>query len=289
MTGYLPNVPGVRIPYHRDGSLVKRVDTTGSGAWTPTSAWTSVTSGEVNEMNDGDGTGIVWFTVGNTTPGNGSMIAIVFPQPITITGHNLMAAIVYAPVAQIFYSTDTIDGTDGTWTPDAANYSTTLTPSEWRNVTNVNIPNVKGIRLCAYSTSGNGHTTTLLDAQIYGQWSPMTLAAWHPTLDQQIDGHELDFGDVMLGSMYTKQFRIKNGRSLVANNVVVSCTSGRAEFISGLTFSLDGTTFTPTVTIPTIAAGGISGTIHVRRTVSAGQTPNIIAMAPIDFVATTWT
>lgn len=289
MAGFLPNVPGVRIPYHRDGSLVKYVTTNGSTAWNLTGSWTTVASGNVNEMNDGDTSGVLLYSVGNGASGTGAIYVIVFPQTVTLTGHNLIRSGAYGPGGGIYWSADTIDGTDGTWNLEVINWDTLTTAAAYRSITPVNIPNVKAVRIGGYDVSGNASSTTILDAAFYGQWAPQTLAAWHPTLDQQINGHELDFGDVLLGNVYNKQFRIKNGRALTANNVVISCTTGTTEFISGLTLSLDGTTFTGSVTVPSIAPGGISGTVYVRRTVSAGQSANILAMAPIDFIATTWT
>lgn len=289
MAGFLPNVPGVRIPYHRDGTLIKKVNTNGSSAWSQTSSWAAVSSGDAIEMNDGDTTGVAWYSTG--TGGVGALWALVFPQSITWLGHNVLFTNTasYVPGGGLYWSSDTIDGTDGIWTYEAMNASSQLTSNSFRSISNVNIPNVKGIRLGGYNNTSNGESCTLIELQLYGQWAPATLAAWHPTLDQQIDGHELDFGDVLLGNVYNKQFRIKNGHTLTANNVTVSCTAGTAEFISGLSFSLDGSTYTSSVTISSIAPGAISGTVYVRRTVSAGQTANILALAPIDFIATTWT
>ena len=289
MAGFLPNVPGVRIPYHRDGSLVKYVTTSGSATYTPSGSWTTTSASVVTEMNDGDTVCSHLYTATST---NGGMYAIVFPQTVTITGCNFITTGTNKGITHLLWSTDTVDGTDGTWNTESIDNSFssggTHTPIVMRTITATNLVGVKGVRVAGYQAIGSTQTANI-EAQLYGQWTPATLAAWHPTLDQQINGHELDFGDVILGNAYNKQFRIKNGNSLIANNVVISCTSGTAEFISGLTFSLDGTNFSSSVTIPSIAAGAISGTVYVRRTVSAGQSANILAMAPIDFIATSWT
>lgn len=283
MAGFYTDVPGVRIPYHVDGSSMRWVTAPGKVI---SSAWTNFTPTEMAEVNDGDG---VDFSAGVFTS-TGRFIAWIFAQPIAlVTGHCLrFAAPNNGADANLEYSTNTSDGTDGTWLTTPLNAGTSIGSALRTSITGVSLANVKGFRIHG-SSGAVASGFTLRDCAFYGTWTPASLAGWHPTLDQQISGAHLDFGDVGLGQTAVKQFRIKNGRTLQANNVVVSPQNGTTAMLAGLQVSLDGSAYASNVTIPSIAAGAISPVIYLRRIVGLAETPGITGFVPVQFVATTWT
>lgn len=97
MAGTYPDVPGPRIAYDRDGSTGVRIS---SG-----NAITSLTAGEMNNLNDedGDSTGM---------SGANGRIAIFFPVPMTIVG----CFHVGSSTITTEKSSNTTNGVDGTWT-----------------------------------------------------------------------------------------------------------------------------------------------------------------------------
>jgi hypothetical protein len=287
MAGIYADVPGVRIPYHVDGSLVRWATTVSNSNRTISSAWTAYSAADAAEMNDGDTTDVLMVSCNAYA---GRMIAFIFPQPVTILGHNLL--FYYSGgvdhVFDLSYSTDTTDGGDGTWNITPHNMDTT-TGSALRQMTAVNFPSVRGMRL--WMTNGYSGTANYYarDMAFYGSWTPATLAGWHPTSDIQVPPAQLDFGDIATGTQATKQFRIKNGRSLTANNVVVSAAAGNVQTAGGMSLSTDNVTFTPTVTIASIAPGAISPIVYVKRTVGSGEMVGNIGIATVQFIAGSWT
>lgn len=289
MAGTYSDVPGVRIPYNLDGSMVKLATTVYWNDPTISSSWVAVSNGDVSNMVDGSNSTFYSFTHGVYS---GRMLSIAFPQPINITGHNIIAPVTNGSIgSSLYYSTDTNDGTDGSWsTAQPSNQDVTVSPATFRNITSVNWAGVKGVRFFSfYNGSGSTWYQYLYDFGLYGTWTPGTLAGWHPTLDQQIGGADLDFGDIALGTVHTKTFRIKNGRGLQANTVTVTSTMGETQTRSGLLFSDDNTNWATSIILPSIAAGAISPILYVKRTVGAGETPSLNGSAEISFVAGSWT
>jgi hypothetical protein len=284
MAGQYPDVPGVRIPYHVDGSLVKVATSDASAVITGT--WTNISNNDVASLNDGNSaTG--WAP--NVTSHH--ILSFALPYSVQFTGHNLILNATqpaHNAIDNLYYSKDTTDGTDGTWTSIAHEADTNYTSAvSLRSFTSVNIVDVKGFRVLFRRQTL--YELSLIDIAFYGLWTPTTLAAWHPTQDQQINGAHLDFGNILLGTTpAARQFRIKNGTGSTANSVLVSVPVGAPNIVANLKFSLDGSTYTSSVTIPTIVSGGISPPIYVRRTVLAGEVPNSVGSVPIVFTASSW-
>jgi hypothetical protein len=284
MAGLYADVPGARVPYHVDGTLVRYVTSTVGGA--VNGSWNAWTAGDATEMNDGDTTDIYFSVPGST----GRLLGWVFPQPVNLVGHNiLLNASGGTPlIGTLDYSTNTTDGTDGTWNSTSSSTDSSI-GSALRSITTVSLSGLRGLRLNCASNSGITTNWYIRDIAFYGTWTPATLAGWHPTLDQQIGGAHLDFGDIALGTAVTKQFRIKNGAAATANNVVVSVGDGNTVTVAGLSLSLDNATYATTRTIPSIAPGAISPVVYVRRSVLVTENQGNIGIAPIKFAATTWT
>lgn len=286
MTGFYADVPGVRVPFHNDGSITKWAkNSSAASPMTITTAWTVIP--DTTNSNNGtiDNSSISWAAANE-----GYVIATAFATPITLVGHRVMMGANIDPAGSAMtYSTDTTDGTDGVWN--------TLTPHSVsigqpegtiRSIQLCNIPNVKGIRVSSWAT-GTGRTISFSDVAYYAEWTPASLIAWNPTLNERLGGAGLDFGNTLLGLVYTKTFRVKNATAQTASGVLVSCTSGKAAVVNGLTFSTDNATFSTNITIPSIAPGGISPVIYVKRTVSPVEAVNVPGGAQINMTASSWT
>lgn len=290
MAGYLPDVPGVRVPYHLDGSLVQVgvsvMATPAIPAASP--AWAVVAS--PLSMNDGD---ISTSAAIGITANSGFVVSILFPQPITVLGYLADFANILSSTStnyrQAAYSLDTTNGIDGTWTALAGSDSGAANDTVLRqSIVSCNIPNVRGFRQGG-GRSGTNMATNCKEFAVYGEWTPAGLHGWHPTLDERLAGPGLDFGNVPVGTVHVKTFRVKNFSTQTANSVVISVGGGTAPMKSALEFSTDGSTWGPTATIPSIAPGAVSGLIQVRRTVGLAEAPNVPGTTLIHVSATSWT
>lgn len=261
MAGFYPDVPGQRIPYDVDGTLIYKVD--------ESNIITQLTGASVTGMNDESDTG--W------AGGSGKWLGFIFPEPRTISGLYVSNVSGWGTpnCGQIAVSTDTTNIIDGTWTEVIADFTsqaTSLTRPFYRTnivpITNMN--NVKAVRFF-WAQYGASTNVTWRSIHFYGSWSNPGdyLQGWHPTLNQALQGADLDFGDTPQGTTDTKQFRVKNvSATLTANDTVISdeaLTDASPSIPPQYQYSLDGITFTQTVTIPSIAPATISPVVYVRR------------------------
>ena len=188
-------------------------------------------------------------------------------------------------------SSNTTNGEDGTWTTRYINTDI----NGWLNLTTVQLRTplvvswsaVKAIRMYDYYQTSTGPRTWGY-AHFWGNFSRPGLAFWDVSADNIMNGQNLDFGDVTQGSVYTRQFRIKNNSAQTANNVLVSAQAGaRGQILNGLEFD-GGSGYGADYTIPTIAPGAISPVITVRRTVSP-TAPLDIGAGRVMAVPQSWT
>ena len=274
MAGFYPDVPGARIPYDVDGTI-----------WyvygTPPSV---ISNANVINLNDESSSAL-------SSPQDGGTIFCIFPAPRDISH---MCVITHASGVSTQYSSDTTNGIDGTWTagpsfPSAISPSTN--PLYRTNITAVNLTGIKSIKFTF--NFGGAYTSRIQTIHMYGSWSAPgdVLRGWHPTLNQALIGADLDFGDAMQGTTATKTFRIKNiSASLTANSVVVSdevLTNMTPDIPAQYDYSLDGTNFSQTVTIPSIGPGAISSVVTVRRTTAANAALGLHSIR-IKAVAGSW-
>lgn len=293
MAGVYPDVPGVRLPYDVDGTSVKIAPTISHANPAINGSWTVVAAGDLNAMNDGTYTN----AAANVAPGaySGRMYAFTFPQPVSIVGYKFAgyreSNFSFINVSGFYLSTDTTDGSDGTWgSNQAVNVDWSPTLVTMRSFNTVTWNNIKGIRIwITIDDNSSIRTWAIRDLALYSTWTSAGLMGWHPTLNQQIGGADLDVGDVPLGTVHTKTFRIKNQNALQANTVLIASTRGVASTVAGLEFSSDNTNWDTTLTLTSIAAGAISPVLYVRRTIGAGETANIPGIAQITFTAGSWT
>lgn len=265
MAGTFPDVPGHRFMYDQDGSVFLT---------SPVSATSPLTVADPMLLNDED----LSDNIGSGT-GNGGYreFVLAFPEARDITGM-FVSYLNAASSIQYSYSLDTTDGSDGTWTALAVIGGTgnAVNPQMRTAIQPLSLSGVKGIKIRGTSV-GSSNSLFLQVWHVYGSvpitGSPERIEFWQPAADSILDKAGLDFGDMALGSTKTKTFRVKNlSTTKTATGVVISANNlsgGTANdaMITGLEFSLDGTTWETSVTIPSIAPEAISGVVTIRRTV----------------------
>lgn len=281
MAGIYADIPGTRFALDQDGTVLKWRNYTTSGSWTDISGSIAEIQ-KVNTTNFIDISGIGGFQY--------VQFAFAFPEPRTINGAYIhggwpSGANVTTDNLGWEYSTDTTDGTDGTWSSVTVTFASfaqhnslvgVSKPYYRSDIATVAISNVKGVRVRLNSASGFGNPR-LCVLHMYGT-RPTTsvdrLAFWHPSSDQAIGAAALDFGDIAQGSVMTKQFRIKNlSNTLTANNITLQVSDLLPEYTgTGLQVSTDNVTYQNSVNIGNLASGVISSTLYVRRTVPGAET-----------------
>jgi hypothetical protein len=243
MAGSYPDHPAPRLPLDLDGSVLF-IGTT------------QQTNATLKALQDDSSAGV-------NIPGFGTA-TILFPTPRVIKGAHI--AFPYVSASQ--YSTDTTNGVDGTWTATGALPSRGTTAADLRLITALDLTNVKAMRF----SSSNNSSRLFSTWHLYG-WpvsaSGDRLDFWDPTLDQRLAGAALDWGDVQQNATPAdKTFRIKNASAtLTAAGVTVATevlTDATPSLASQITYSLDGSAFTSTVSLPDLDPGDISPVVTVR-------------------------
>lgn len=205
---------------------------------------------------------------------------LLSPEPYDIT-HFIFGAYANGGGANADYlwSTNTTNGIDGTWNaiPGATRiwYST---PPSWRVAIQTASPvlsGLRGLRVRMGTGGTSGPATGVGHIHLYG--APTTigdiLQVWHPTTDTQLGANYFDFEDIPRGSSSVKTFRIKN-RSATLNATGISLgydilVDASPTLVGQVEVSLDGVSWSASVTVPDLAPGAISGTLYLRWTVNA--------------------
>lgn len=282
MAGIYADIPGTRFALDQDGTVMKwRNFTTGS-------AWTDV-SGSLVEAQKA--TAATFIAVGSDPAvANYHQIAIAFPEARSINGiYTHLGFNVATVIPQNLtweYSTDTTDGTDGSWSTFAVTFSMFSSHDEvgennkpyYRSdIATVSLSNVKGIRVRWNSNNSSTWEYRVYVLHIYGS-RPITgvnrLAFWNPSTDNALTAAYLDFGDIAQGTSVTRQFRIKNiSGTLTANSISVAVSDLLPEYGSGgVEVSTDNVAYASSINIGNLASGVISSTLYVRRTVPGAET-----------------
>lgn len=257
MAGSYPDVPGPKMAYDRDGSAVVVHD----GATAPT----ILGSGSLPGLNDeADLTGDY------AIPSGDSYVVVIFPQLRNLLGYG--ARFGDAGTFVLETSPDTTNGLDGAWTAQASGISNTaFNPAGAAHRTTWAALTVNGIKAVRFHVSGLATDRRIYGIHLYGPYAtgqtPDRLA-FTDTLGNLVGGAFFDWGDVPQGSSADKAFAVKNlSTTKTATNTVVSIeslTDTTPSVAAEHLLSLDGTTFTATVTVPTLAPGA-SQSLTVRR------------------------
>ena len=209
----------------------------------------------------------------------------VFPQPRDVVAFSFSW---FSTVPSVWISYDTVDGLNGTWsqvrTTTEMNkwLSTSMSVATLRNTEPFVYNAIRGIELRAAGT------LNIYAFNLFGSYSPVGLRFWHATEDREMDGDNLDFGDLARNNSYTKQFRIKNLNTLTANNVLIAAAAPNAgSTLAGMEFS-DGGAYAVSQTITSIAPSAISSVITARRTVASNATENQLGNCRITAIEGSW-
>lgn len=274
MVDTLPDLPGERVRFDLDGSYVNLRRSESSIIDITDEAWKISNLSLDDFINSRDsrfGTGA-------------SNLNIVFPEPITLTG--TWAWFESGTSQAYYYSLDTTDGLDGTWTKISSGLrlASSVPGTQWRtglNTFNPGIAGVRGVRLYSYIA------TKFYACHIYKQ--PITassatagLAFWSATTDSALPLNAFDMGDVIRDTYTdTKAFRIKNlsttktATGLAINAEDDSVTLHNAFEVTEL--SLDEVTWVPAGTplpLGDITPGNFSPVVYVRAKASLTGTYN---------------
>lgn len=266
MAGNYPDVPGHRFVLDDDGTQMYRI----------LSSVVTQLSGATIEGISRD----VAFrnTETDTLSTTGSYTMYYFPEPRTITGIfvNFKTQVGTLVISAIEYSTNTTNGTDGDWATLVAApviYPYVETSVKYRDaiLSVSSTPNVRAIRIGVTMSSGSGdvHHNCHIFGEIPASSNPNRLAVWNPSTDVPIGGAYLDWGDSPRSSSDDVTFRVKNlSSTLTASDITLSCdaiTDGSPSVAGMHLLSLDGSTFTATVNIASLAPGAISSVVTMRR------------------------
>lgn len=277
MAGVYPDIPATRFALDQDGSVLKwRNISSGSG-------WTDIT-GQIATVQDAGNDD--YFTL-TTNVDQVWELALAFPEPRTLNAMFLALSAVESgsyPSPTFYYSTDTTDGTDGSWTPFTGPTRRvsegTLKPYYRDSIGSFGpLANVTGFRWRQQFNNGLNQDANnrIYAMHVYGTRPTASvdrLGFWDPSSDQAINAAALDFGDHPQGTTTTRQFRIKNLSSTqTATSIDIAVDDLDNEFNGNLELSTDDTTYLPSINIGDLGPGVISSTLYVKRTVPGSETP----------------
>jgi hypothetical protein len=261
MSTYPINTTGQQFHFDADGTIGQYLQSNRSFQ----SAFSQATLGNLTSWQ----TGTAYVAAATL-----QSINFFFPQPrdLVAISMSIHTGSGYGlPVLNISYNTT--DGMNGTWTT----VRTTAELLKWNAISSQALRAVEpfvynGVRGIETISSGYSHGIQALN--LFGSYAPVGLRFWHATEDREMDGDNLDLGDLVRSNAYTRQFRIKNLNSLTANNVLVAASAPNAgSTLAGMEFS-DGGAYATSQTISSIAPGAISSIITARRTVAPNATEN---------------
>lgn len=276
MAGTYPDAPGPQIMYDKDGSAGFAVP---SGGGTPAAMSASALTLLNNWLND------VAYQVGT---GNGNYYGgVIFPQGMDIVGffcsvssdNTITGGYTITPQ----YSTNTTNGNDGVWTNlTITDGNSNLWNAAFLPYARQNVQTLSGLTGVLGVRCGGGHFQSQPRFQtlhLYGTPSstnaPDRLRIWHPTLNQEMSGAGLDFGDFGRGGTASRTFRIKNNSSsLTANSIVLSTEALLADAspaVAGQTTLSQGAGFASTQNIGNLGVGAISGVCTLQIASTTGE------------------
>lgn len=187
-------------------------------------------------------------------------------------------------------SDDSSNGWDGSWSNLSNAGQSRDVVNTWRNgIQSFTATGINWLRI-RNNTNSTNNAGRVRAFHVFGGWSPASnvdrLEFWHPTLNEPLDGTYFNFGNIVQGYDYEREFRIKNRSPfLLAKNV----TLGLYRQNSVMEYSADGgATWFAALTIGDIVADDIVTTVFkVRRVVS--PTANLgVGAGVLTCVADSW-
>jgi hypothetical protein len=275
---FYPAPPGRRMAYDRDGSIGVFNFTLGNLAGFP-----QIYSAAEMQASNSEANNIVGNYGGAGFHNTETYFTIIFPELRDLVGYFLAmfsdtAGHTSSSPADLSTSANTTNGIDGTWITRAANPTFVLSangisPTYRSSITTLSVPGIKAIRFNSLSTFFNPLYSNfhLYGAPSAGQ-DPDSLRFWLPTTDAELSA-PLDLGDMRQGDIQVQSFRIHNNSSTkTASGITVSAeisTDASPSLTSQYQFSTDNVTFSPFISIPSLAPGATSSVLYVRYSVAS--------------------
>lgn len=268
MAGTYPDVPGPRMAYDRDGTILVRV---------LHSSGTAAAFDGISTMNAETGAGVTLAS--GTSPSELGTIGavLIFPEARDVVGayHGIHLAWNNGTPTYngMYWSPDTTNGIDGTWNfvHAPARQSETNAIAMRDNIASCSLTGVKGLAFRGTVGSAGGR---LIRARVHVYGQPTVapsnrLQIWHPTLNEEVGGAYFDWGDIARGSTVTREFRVHNpSASLTANavDVTMEALSDTSPSNTGQhEFSVGGGAWGSTASLGNLAPGATSGAVALRR------------------------
>lgn len=291
MAGAYPDVPGRRMAWDADGTIMAYATDNDSPATTggdpPWKHYTDATTAQKAELNDEDNFGapgsLQFGASGQPGGVGGFMVAWIFPELREVDGYfdnGVNAATSY----WLYASADTNNGIDGSWANaigGKAQFSAVSTAvDEYRDsIQSAALTGRRALRVFARGAStGNG--VHMRQTHIYGTISPGQTPDRLLFIDEAT-GLEFtaskDYGNVPRGGSEDFEWRIKNNSaSLAANTIQYTAEALYLDASAWFTHTLPGgSTYQATRQVASLAAATTSSIVTTRRI-----TPGTQALGP---------
>jgi hypothetical protein len=267
MAGSYPDVPGRRMAWDGDGSVLTMRLSADGGA----------TYGEVQdhggsraEINDEDSVD----SIGGGVSGSARIVAVFFPELREFDGFFARTSTA-SRIDVLQTSGNTTNGIDGTWTTESADYPDTgvsVLDLYRSSITAFARSNVRAVRMAWAS-----NTAPLRAMHIYGDITPGETPDRLLFIDEAT-GLEFtaakDWGNVPRGGSEDLEWRIhNNSATLTATTIQYSAEALYLGSAAWYTHTLPaGATFQATRQVASLAPATTSGLILTRRITPAGET-----------------
>lgn len=291
MAGGFPNVPGPRMSYDKDGSVIVKYNNIDDQVVT-------ISALESAKLNSEDN--VQAFTINSQPTASEFYLGVLFPESRSINGI-FVCAVESLPgeddqfmSGYVEYSSDTTNMIDGTWTQAVPIVFATKTKTAYRSgIYTLGITSATGIRL--RDTANSGNTGRIKNLHIYGSIvNPSTrIAFWHPTSNEPLPGEWLDFGSTLRGNVKTRDIRLKNLSTIeTATDIRLSAealTDAAPSNVPQYKFSYDnGVTYDTSIIIPSLAPEQISDIIKVKKTTDLNAALSVWSVRLYAEVIGTW-
>lgn len=274
-----PAPPNHRLAYDLDGTRV---------FWRNSGVLTEFSPSQIASINNEGNTGV--------ESGGGQAdkdVIFLFPEPRTISHLYAANSGIYAVSFQVFWSADTTNGVDGSWSSYGTMSPSSLgrdVPSTYRSgVYSPPVRTVRGLRFTSYCYD----RLTAHAIHLYGTPSDPSygLAFRHTSTDTALGASFWDWEDSASGTTATKQFRVKNfSADYKANEVSLGLsilTDSAPGVLGSFQFSLDGSTWGSTANLGDLEPGDFSSVVTLRRSLPPAS-PLGLRAPRVRAAAATW-
>lgn len=291
MAGLYPNDPYQRIAWDIDGTKAYYFDKykVANGTAVPTQLTQAQMSALNDETSTSDDLNIGPFD-GFNADGYAFSLLLIFPQTMVLTHYtmtltrtatNLLAFLNYQYDSPTTTPTTTT-GLNGSWSgfdnmtfqTDPTNYRPTSAKVSTASIL------TGSLRIDFYVPSGSLSTTGVLKNLLWYGYRYSTassrLSFWHPTSigNTECTPQYFDWGDAILGTTETRQFRIRNFSGVTASNIVVSkdilAQQEQTPTIdSQIKLSTDNVNWSDSISVPNLGYAATSANLYIKRTTAS--------------------